>query len=202
MLDVFEYDGRYFDGQLHTYSHNAGYPLYANDPSWARRAAKWVANNNLVGKKVLEIGCAKGFFVEALCDLGVNAFGLDVSSYAIETCDLAGTAQAAKLRRPDLASKFMTADARTYLSTLADDFFDGIVSQNFLVCIPQADIPALVAQMNRVAKRQIHRINLYSDAQTGGGRYYTVMNRASWEGLAWDVNATVRFNNLVDEETI
>lgn len=34
-------------------------------------------------KKVLEIGCAKGFLVEALRDRGIDAFGIDISDYAI-----------------------------------------------------------------------------------------------------------------------
>ena len=34
-------------------------------------------------KRVLDVGCAKGFLVEALRDRGVDAFGIDVSEYAI-----------------------------------------------------------------------------------------------------------------------
>lgn len=34
-------------------------------------------------KRVLDAGCAKGFLVEALCDKGVDAYGIDSSEYAI-----------------------------------------------------------------------------------------------------------------------
>src|SRR5215470_19512911 len=34
-------------------------------------------------QRVLDVGCAKGFLVEALRDRGVEAFGIDVSRYAI-----------------------------------------------------------------------------------------------------------------------
>lgn len=34
-------------------------------------------------KKTLDIGCAKGFLVEALHDRGVDAYGIDISEYAI-----------------------------------------------------------------------------------------------------------------------
>jgi len=37
-------------------------------------------------RSVLDVGCAKGFLVEALRDRGVEAFGLDVSEYAISEC--------------------------------------------------------------------------------------------------------------------
>ena len=33
--------------------------------------------------KTLDVGCAKGFFVEALRDRGVEAYGIDISDYAI-----------------------------------------------------------------------------------------------------------------------
>ena len=34
-------------------------------------------------RRVLDVGCAKGFLVEALRDRGVEAFGIDISEYAI-----------------------------------------------------------------------------------------------------------------------
>jgi hypothetical protein len=36
---------------------------------------------------VFDIGCAKGFLVKALRNLGVEAYGIDVSDYAIELAD-------------------------------------------------------------------------------------------------------------------
>ena len=38
------------------------------------------------GDKVLDIGCAKGFFVNDLVDKGIDAYGIDISSYAIKNC--------------------------------------------------------------------------------------------------------------------
>ena len=34
----------------------------------------------------LDVGCGKGFLVKALLDLGVDAYGLDLSEYAIQHC--------------------------------------------------------------------------------------------------------------------
>ena len=34
-------------------------------------------------KNTLDVGCAKGFLVEALRDRGVEAFGIDISEFAI-----------------------------------------------------------------------------------------------------------------------
>ena len=35
---------------------------------------------------VLEYGCANGFLVKCLKDFGVNAYGIDISNYAISNC--------------------------------------------------------------------------------------------------------------------
>ena len=35
-------------------------------------------------RKVLDIGCAKGFLVKAFQDMGIDAIGVDISSYAIK----------------------------------------------------------------------------------------------------------------------
>jgi predicted TPR repeat methyltransferase len=37
--------------------------------------------------KVLDFGCAKGFFVKGLRRLGVDAYGVDISKYAIKNAD-------------------------------------------------------------------------------------------------------------------
>ena len=36
---------------------------------------------------VLDVGCAKGFLVEALRDQGLEAFGIDISEYAVQSKD-------------------------------------------------------------------------------------------------------------------
>ncbi len=36
---------------------------------------------------IIDYGCAKGFFVKALTQLGYNAIGFDISQYALENCE-------------------------------------------------------------------------------------------------------------------
>ena len=97
-----EYDASYFDGVTQALAHNAGYSRYARWPSadagrmtegrastgeyWRDKAVEMVHRFDLVGKSVLEIGCAKGFLVEDMVAEGVDAFGLDVSAWAINLC--------------------------------------------------------------------------------------------------------------------
>lgn len=48
---------------------------------FAKQAARIVKELN--PKKVLDVGCAVGYLVEGLRDLGVDAYGIDISDYAI-----------------------------------------------------------------------------------------------------------------------
>ncbi|MCP6727655.1 MAG: class I SAM-dependent methyltransferase, partial [Patescibacteria group bacterium] len=94
------------------------------------------------GKKVLEIGCAKGFVVEDLREFGADCYGLDISSYAIS-------------KSTDIVKPFLTiADGRTHLSKYADNEFDVVFSLRFLECIDEKELPALISVMNRISKFQ------------------------------------------------
>jgi len=154
-----EYDISYFDGKKTTYSHNAGYAEYkrwkrfGNDfvpteestGEYFRDLALRLKNDySLANKKVLELGCAKGFVVEDLREMGVDAYGIDVSQYAID--------QASPAVKPYLT----VADARTHLSTYKNKEFDVVFSRWFLSCIDDADLPNLIKEMNRISKLQVH----------------------------------------------
>jgi hypothetical protein len=67
------------------YAHYCGERAYGRDPSWLAFfggiAEQIVAR--IAPATVLDAGCAMGMVVEALRDSGVEAFGVDVSEYAI-----------------------------------------------------------------------------------------------------------------------
>lgn len=67
------------------YSHSADTPYRRDDPVWASFFGEMA---RLIGvglrpRSVLDVGCAMGMLVEGLRDQGVDAWGLDVSAYAI-----------------------------------------------------------------------------------------------------------------------
>jgi glycosyltransferase involved in cell wall biosynthesis len=72
------YDAYYF-------AHGCGRP-YQRDEEWLRFFASIAERigRDINPGTVLDAGCAMGFLVEALRDLGVDAEGLDISEYAIE----------------------------------------------------------------------------------------------------------------------
>lgn len=80
-----EYGELYFDGPR-----EYGYGGYRYDGRWIPVAAQMVRHFGLQpGDRVLDIGCAKGFLVKDLLTVlpGLEAFGLDVSRYALMKCE-------------------------------------------------------------------------------------------------------------------
>lgn len=67
------------------YAHDCGTPYERND-AWLGffdRLAQWIVDV-IAPTTVLDAGCAYGFLVEKLRERGVEAFGIDISTYAIE----------------------------------------------------------------------------------------------------------------------
>ena len=82
-----QYGLAYFDGPR-----EYGYGGYRYDGRWIPVAKDMVAHFNLKpGDRVLDIGCAKGFLVKDFMQVcpGLEAFGLDISEYALMHCDSA-----------------------------------------------------------------------------------------------------------------
>ncbi|MBU3632870.1 class I SAM-dependent methyltransferase [Polynucleobacter sp. AP-Feld-500C-C5] len=78
-----QYGELYFDGPR-----EYGYGGYYYDGRWKSVAQNLVAHFGLrPGDKLLDVGCAKGFLVKDLLSLGIDAYGLDVSNYAINNCE-------------------------------------------------------------------------------------------------------------------
>ena len=80
-----QYGKEYFDGER-----KYGYGGYRYDGRWRPVARDIIEHFGLKpGMRVLDVGCAKGFLVKDLmleCP-GLEAFGLDVSHYALMNCE-------------------------------------------------------------------------------------------------------------------
>jgi len=80
-----EYGEIYFDGPR-----EYGYGGYRYDGRWVAVAEDIIRHFNLKpGDRVLDVGCAKGFLVKDLLKVEprLEAFGLDVSRYALMRCE-------------------------------------------------------------------------------------------------------------------
>jgi 2-polyprenyl-3-methyl-5-hydroxy-6-metoxy-1,4-benzoquinol methylase len=82
LMPVHPYNKHYYD----SYHTEAGPVPYVREQGpWLLlfRAMAEFIDITIKPKKVLDAGCAKGFLVESLRDRGIDAFGIDVSEYAV-----------------------------------------------------------------------------------------------------------------------
>lgn len=78
-----EYGEMYFDGPR-----EYGYGGYWYDGRWKPVAQDIIDHFGLKpGDRVLDVGCAKGFLVKDLLALGIDAYGIDISRYALMHCE-------------------------------------------------------------------------------------------------------------------
>ena len=190
-----EYDASYFDGRLQATRHNAGYSIYDrwyhSDTNNFDLMAVDILNRYSVGNKdVLDLCCAKGFLVEDLVERGIDAFGVDVSAYAIGQAN------------PSIASRLTVADIRIGQSTFLEDFnnnaFSLIIGKECLCCFSDAEITAMVPELNRISSDQFYVIS--EQAPTA---FYNSKTIEQWrDGFAWEQGTVFvkadRFNQAIN----
>lgn len=125
----------YFDGDR-----LFGYGGYRYDGRW-RSVVRDIINHYRLppGARVLDVGCAKGFLVSDMVDAGLDAWGLDVSHYAIVEAPY-----------PDIAMRLDigSADAIPF----PDQAFDLVVSINTLHNLSRAGVVQALREMKRVSR--------------------------------------------------
>jgi len=175
-LQPSEYDASYFDGSEQALAHNAGYSYYKRwfrnkgenslGEHWKDYASRLTDTHRFIGKDLLDIGCAKGFLVESMRDLGVNAFGLDVSPYAIGEAD------------PAVQPYLTVGDMKTVLPTYGRNEFDFVTVIQTLECFDPTDLPDIITEINRICRKAVIVVS-----ETGNSDYYIIQPKEWWEAL-------------------
>jgi predicted TPR repeat methyltransferase len=96
------------------------------------------------GSRVLDYGCANGFLVKALRNLGVQSFGCDISKFAIENCDL------------EIKPYLTLIKEDTKFPFLPDNFhqkFDYIIAKDVFEHIPKTGLKRLLTSMLKMTDR-------------------------------------------------
>tara|TARA_E500000331_G_scaffold357022_1_gene417241 strand:- start:6517 stop:7152 length:636 start_codon:yes stop_codon:yes gene_type:complete len=93
-------------------------------------------------KNCVDIGCAKGFLVHALRMLGCEAYGEDISEYAIESSH---------------------NKVKKYLSTETNKKYDLLICKDVLEHIHEKDLPRLLKSFSKRAKQFFFVIPLGDD---------------------------------------
>ena len=131
-----EYGFDYFDG-----SRDYGYGGYRYDGRWAVVAEDFIAHWNLKpGMRVLDVGCAKGFLVKDFMKVmpGLEAFGLDISEYALMNCE------------PEVVGRLHLGNALKL--PFPDHSFDAIVSVNTIHNLSRPQVVESLREIERVTR--------------------------------------------------
>ena len=91
------------------------------------------------GARVLDFGCAKGFYVRVLVGMGYDAVGIDISEYALAQSPKDIGARVHKLREEPLES----FDA---------DYFDLTIAKDVLEHVPEFALEYLLHQLKRISR--------------------------------------------------
>jgi ubiquinone/menaquinone biosynthesis C-methylase UbiE len=129
-----KFDFFYFDGHR-----KYGYGGYSYDGRWRKLARELIQEYSLNSQsRVLDVGCAKGFLVKDLmleCP-GLQAFGVDVSRYAVKHAE------------KEVIGRIHLANA-TELPFM-DNVFDLVISINTLHNLTRKQIKIALSEINRV----------------------------------------------------
>ncbi|WPZ36212.1 methyltransferase domain-containing protein [Thalassobaculum sp. OXR-137] len=131
-----EYGETYFDGPR-----EYGYGGYRYDGRWVPVARDMIAHFGLEpGMRVLDVGAAKGFLVKdfMIACPGLEAFGLDVSEYALKHCE------------PEAIGRLHLGSAVSL--PFPDDSFDAVISLNTLHNLRKPDLITALQEIMRVAR--------------------------------------------------
>jgi len=128
-----QYGQMYFDGPR-----EYGYGGYEYDGRWIPVAKDIVKHFNLSkGDKVLDVGCGKGFLVKDLLGLDINAYGVDISKYAIKHCE------------KEVVERLTIGSANNL--EFEDNSFDAVISINTIHSLPRAKCLKAVQEIERLA---------------------------------------------------
>jgi 2-polyprenyl-3-methyl-5-hydroxy-6-metoxy-1,4-benzoquinol methylase len=143
------FDEKYFeDGVRHRVS---AYENYRWMPERSIREASSIINN-IPFTTVLDFGCAKGFMVHALRLLGKEAYGADVSEYAVENC------------HPKVKEYLQVIETTEQLT----GGWDLIIAKDVLEHIPKDLIPSVLSELRRRCK------TLFVAVPLGDGKRYRI----------------------------
>jgi SAM-dependent methyltransferase len=127
----------YFDGPR-----EYGYGGYRYDGRWLPVARDIIAHFGLKpGMRVLDVGCAKGFLVKDLMQIcpGLEAFGIDISSYATTHCE------------PEVIGRLHVGSAEAL--PFPDACFDAVLSINTIHNLDRDGCVRALREMRRVARK-------------------------------------------------
>lgn len=136
--------------------------------------------------KILEVGCATGAAVRELRRHGINAYGVDLSSYILGK---AGEDIRLYLYQADMTEIFKSQIVR-YAP------FDAVVSKDVLEHATEDTIEGILKDFGKLAPLQIHIVNTGQypyQAFDGDKSHHIRWNLDQWSQLATDLDLKIIF---------
>ena len=125
----------YFDGDR-----KYGYGGYNYDGRWVKVAKNIIRHFKLKkGDRLLDVGCAKGYLVRDLLEQGIDAYGIDISRYALKKAD--------RIAKSKL--KYGNAMKINY----KNNFFDAVISINSIHNLKEKNCIKALKEIKRVSKK-------------------------------------------------
>lgn len=143
------FDEKYFEDGVR--NRVSAYENYRWMPERSIREASSIINN-IKFDTVLDYGCAKGFMVYALRLLGKEAYGADVSQYAVKNC------------HPNVKDYLQVIENTEQLT----GGWDLIIAKDVLEHIPKDVIPSVLSELRRRCK------TIFVAVPLGDGKRYRI----------------------------
>ena len=138
-LDMHQFTKDYYEDGVR--KHISGYEDYKWMPTRSIPEALDI-QSNFEFKTCVDYGCAKGFLVNALRIVGCDAWGEDISEYAVENCH---------------------PNVRDYVSLPNDKEYDLLICKDVLEHVEVEDIPSVLQKFKKKSKQFFFVIPLGDD---------------------------------------
>ena len=119
------------------------------------------------GGKVLDLGCGYGHLLRSLLSMGVDAYGLDVASVAID--DNATWCKADRIKRGSILS-----------APYDSDWFDTVVCTDVLEHLSPEDVPQALSELHRMTRKYVF-LTIALKADRDDKWHLTIENRYWWQ---------------------
>jgi hypothetical protein len=167
--------------------------------AWAEDAKRLADVADLQGKRVGILGCAYGFSVYHLRRLGIEAYGVDVSSFAVREFPPAG--------RWLVLADATTDEGIDAFAERVGGFFDVLVDENLLPLLSDAEARRACTLWRMYAAEVVHLLTMcrepprvYNPAIERPGARHNWHSLSEWRGIIGDMDRLIDFRDWSEHE--
>lgn len=125
------------------------YEGYSYDGRWIPIVEDMIAYYDLKpGSKILDVGCAKGYAVYDFVNEDMDAYGIDISEYAVNASP------------PEIRDRLYVGNAID-LSRFEDNEFDLVISINCVHCLDEDKARQAIREIERVGKNKFLTVDSF-----------------------------------------